>query len=381
MQATGMFDRQVLMSEGLAVPKGTTRALADTKLALWRRQVHAARLAEIGSAAAAVLTIAPSLQDEFLAGSVSVLSDALQQAVWREHFVEFTVPSESCKASDSGSVHSEVRTGSSSSDGHNSEKLDSGKVPEKLAAQRQKFLGYSVLNTTQELGLWPTHESAAQGLNMHGDVANRKVYLLEPSDVVEARKAKLLEDQILQSGSQKPTAEGSLEGSRSTGSHGPMYGWHALHAHDMFPGSASEHPEQPSNPLGKELCDAVKSWAEDNNHDPKILLIFGSKGDLITNDNVGAGPTPSLRLLQHQLYESNSVASGVPSIVLDTARWAELSPQQRIERMHAAVMHLVKPEKTLAGTVHGAHEWATKVRQDPCNHFFNPFSHVWLACI
>lgn len=386
LQATGMFDRQALITEGVGIQKGLTQALVDAKVALWRRQVHAARLAEIGSAAAAVLSITPNLKDDFLEGSVSILPDALQQAVWREHFVEFTVPSEIRKhtASNMHDASSASSEATASQDirstmwkhpeaSEESVSRSFGSSPSRIFSafeKGRKFLGYSMLHTTAALGLRPTHETSEHGLDMHGDLASRKLYILEPTDVVEAREEKLLDDSALsQHHAHSSSGEVDIYSSvlgRNAPSHGPLHGSHALRTSDL-------QDDDDLDPKAKDMCAALKKWARQRERDPKIMIIFGSRGDLVTNDNHAIGPTPSLRLLQHQLFESNGVATGVPSVVMDASRWLELSPEQRIDCMHAAVMHAVAPKRPQGGSRRGMQEWASPVRTStPVATFIEP---------
>ena len=262
-----MFDRQALTSEGLGVHKGLTRALVDTKQQVWRRQVQAARLAEIGSAAAAVLSVNPTLQEDFLEGSLSILSDALQQAVRREHFNEFTLPSE-LRTQDEPSSAPEATAQRSTSisrgvpskkhlegseEVFSSSESPSGRTFTAFEKDR-KFLGFSVVNTARALGMRPTHESNAHGLCMHGNLAFRKLYILEPSDVVDARE-RMHRDEAAY-----PTPSASVEAdihspvsSQRRSSYGPMHGAHALHATDL--GAA---PHNDLDPNTASLCETLK---------------------------------------------------------------------------------------------------------------------------
>jgi hypothetical protein len=347
-----MYDQQVLLHEGLGLQKGVTKALVDTNISTWRRQMHAARLAEIGSAAAAVLSLNPSIQSNFLEGSMSILPDALQQALWREHFVKFTLPTELQDHGDQTDSSTSTkmtadRTEDSSSNRDRSSHSRSGSSRE----QNSKLLGHSVLYTTRALGLRPTHECGGHGLNMHGDLANRKLYMLEPSDVVQAR-----EEQRRESAQREvpSSADNSSDSTTHPRSRDAMHASHALHP--------DVKADEEMTPQARELCEALKKWAAARQRNPCMLIVFGTCGDLLANENHAVGPTPSLRLLQHQLYESNSLAGGVPSLVIDIGTWMQLSPQQRIDRMHAALMHTMAPKSMQRGGLCRSKEWATPVR-------------------
>ena len=93
---------------------------------------------------------------------------------------------------------------------------------------------------------------------------------------------------------------------------------------------------------------AVRDWSlRHRDTGAQTFLVLADCGDLATHC-ARPGPTPALRLLQHEMFEPGSAAEGLPAVVLDARSWLGLPAAVRPAALRAAtrrVLDEVEPEK------------------------------------
>lgn len=128
-------------------------------------------------------------------------------------------------------------------------------------------------------------------------------------------------------------------------------------------GGPSTHPRPGS------AAEVVGAWAHDSDSPAALFVVLAEGGDLVSNC-MQPGPTPGLRLLQHQMFEAGSPAAGLPSIVLDGRSWQGLPAELRGVGLRSAAQAVLR-KPTQRRQIEALPQWFTPVR----------FAAAWFTCI
>jgi len=104
---------------------------------------------------------------------------------------------------------------------------------------------------------------------------------------------------------------------------------------------------------------AVRDWSlRHRDTGAQTFLVLADCGDLATHC-ARPGPTPALRLLQHEMFEPGSAAEGLPAVVLDARSWLGLPAAVRPAALRAGVTAAAMRPRRLRVCLYAC-VWATR---------------------
>lgn len=110
--------------------------------------------------------------------------------------------------------------------------------------------------------------------------------------------------------------------------------------------------------------DAVWDWSRrQRGGRAKMFVVLADRGDLVTHC-ARPGPTPALRLLQHEMFEPGSAAERLPAVVLDARTWRGLPAAVRPAALRMAAREVLdEPELEKRSRAKDLPPWMTPVRR------------------